>query len=277
MNNNLVSVVVSTKNSEKYLERCLGSVRKQTYKNWELIVVDNYSTDKTVEIAKKYTKTVFLYGPERSSQYNFAVKKAKGMYIYRIDSDFLLEPDVIRECVGKIISDDLDGIAVHNISDPKVSFWSKVRKLERDCYRDDNSIVAVRFMKKKVFESIGGFDERMYAGEDYDLHNRFVSKGYKWGRIRAKEIHLGEIKSLREVMFKSFFYGKNLIYYLDKYPNIGKKQMTPIRPAFIRHWKDMMKHPILFVGLLVMNVVKFGFGGLGYVFAKYKIIKQKKV
>ena len=77
----LLSVIVPTKNSERFLERCLKSIKSQTYKNLEIIVVDNNSNDKTKEIAEKYTKLVFNKGPERSAQRNFGVLKSKGEFV----------------------------------------------------------------------------------------------------------------------------------------------------------------------------------------------------
>ena len=74
----LVSVIVPTKNSEQFLEKCLDSIKKQTYKRVEIIVVDNNSTDNTKKIARKFTNKVFNKGPERSAQMNFGAKKAKG-------------------------------------------------------------------------------------------------------------------------------------------------------------------------------------------------------
>ena len=58
----LVSVVITTKNEEKNIENCLRSIRSQTFKNIELIVVDNFSEDKTAEIAKKYGAKVYFKG-----------------------------------------------------------------------------------------------------------------------------------------------------------------------------------------------------------------------
>ena len=61
-----VSVIVPTKNSESFLYSCLRSIANQSYAV-ETIVVDNYSTDRTVKIAKRFTKKVYSRGPERSS------------------------------------------------------------------------------------------------------------------------------------------------------------------------------------------------------------------
>lgn len=152
----LVSVIIPTKNSEKTIETCLKSVREQTYPIIEVIVVDNYSTDRTREIAGRYADLVLLRGPERSAQVNFGVKQARGKYVYRVDSDFVLEPNVIEEAVVKCEVEDFDAVCVHNTSDPNASFWARVRKLERDCYAGDWLNVAARFFRNNVFEKLGG-------------------------------------------------------------------------------------------------------------------------
>lgn len=268
----LVSVIVCTINCEEYLARCLKSIKNQTYKNIEIVLVDNFSKDNTLDIARKFTKNIFQGGPERSSQYNLAAKKAKGKYLYRIDCDFYVEPSVVREAVEECESKGIDAIAVHNTSDPSVSFWSRVRKLERDCYVDDDSIVAVRFFKSRAFRKVGGFDETMFAGEDYDLHNRLIRAGFKWGRIKAKEIHLGEVVSIVDFAKKSYLYGKNSVHYVRKHSRKAWQQMTPVRGAFLRHWHELLSHPILLIGLTFMTFVKYFFGGLGYLLSDEKNI-----
>ena len=66
-----VSVIVTTKNSAPYLNNCLQSIKSQTYKKIEIIVVDNFSRDETKLIAEEYTNKVFLKSTERSVQRNF--------------------------------------------------------------------------------------------------------------------------------------------------------------------------------------------------------------
>src|SRR5919202_5218895 len=87
----LVSIIIPTKNSSKTLKLTLQSVANQTYSNYEVIIVDNYSTDNTLELARQYTTKVYIEAPERSAQVNFGIRKAKGKYIYEIGSDFVLE------------------------------------------------------------------------------------------------------------------------------------------------------------------------------------------
>ena len=79
MNGNpVVSVIITTKNEESIIERLIESIRKQTYADKEIILVDNSSKDRTLELAKKMGGKGYTYGPERSSQRNFGAKQAKG-------------------------------------------------------------------------------------------------------------------------------------------------------------------------------------------------------
>lgn len=262
-----VSIIIPSFNSAKYIKKCLESIKKQTYKNIEIIVIDKGSTDQTRKIAKTFTKNVFTFGHERASQLNFGFKKAKGDYLYRVDSDFILEPKVVEECVKTSRLKGYDGIAIHNTSAEGLGFWSDVRKLERNTYRDDDLIVAVRFFTKKAYDKIGGFDESLYGPEDYDFHNRFVKNGYRWGRINATEKHLGEPRSLAEIWKKHFFYGRQMLKYFKKYPKIAAYQFNPIRKSYFRHIDQVVKNPKIFLGIIIMTIVKFTAGGLGFLYA----------
>jgi glycosyltransferase involved in cell wall biosynthesis len=273
----LVSIVIPTKNSANTLGITLESINNQTYRNYEIIVVDNYSTDDTIELARQYTKSAYVEAPERTAQVNFGIRKARGKYIYEVGSDFVLEPDLIEEAVLKCELEGYAALTIHNTSDETISFWAKVRKFERDMYLDDELNVAVRFMRKDIFDKVGYFDESMVAAEDYDLHNRIVAAGYKIGRINAKETHIGEPKTLREIINKHYYYGTTIPAFLAKNPRKGMRQLSPFRPAYLRHWKAFFKHPILALGFLVYQVARYSSAIMGYVAvnAKMRIASNK--
>jgi len=263
----LVSVVVPTFNSGRFLERCLRSIKEQSYPCVEVIVVDNYSKDGTREIAEKHADRVLLKGSERSVQVNFGVKHAWGEYVYRVDSDSLVESNVVEEAVRKCEVEGFDAVCVHNTSDPSVSFWARVRKLERDCYASGGLHVAARFFRKEVFEKVGGFNESLVAGEDYDLHNRLLKHGFKIGYIESKEIHVGEPRNLLEVARKHYYYGKTVKRFLDANPEKGIRQISPMRSAFITSRKSFAKHPLLTVGFVIYQFVKYSAAGFGFLFS----------
>ncbi len=266
--NTVVSVIVPTKNSEKTLQRCLKSIRQQSYPYIEVIVVDNFSTDATKTMAEEFADLILLKGPERSAQVNFGALYANGKYVYRVDSDFVVEPTVIEEAILECEKKGYDAICVHNTSDSTVSFWSKVRKLERDCYSGDDLNVAVRFIKKTVFLQVNGFDEKLFAAEDYDLHNKILNQGYKIGEIKAKELHLGEPKTLSEIVTKHYYYGKNIRNFLKSNRKRGKKQVSPIRPALFKNWRKFFDQPLLALGFFVYQSVRYFSAFLGYLASK---------
>ncbi len=269
-NKPLVSIIVPTFNSERFLDLCLQSIVRQTYQHIEVIVVDNYSNDKTREIATKFGATVYLKGSERAAQVNFGRKTARGEYLYRVDSDFILDPSIVEEAVAKCGEEGYDAIAVHNTSDPSISFWSKVRKLERDCYRDDGLNVGARFFKKGVFDAVGGFDETIIAAEDYDLHNRIVKKGYKVGRIKGQEIHIGEPKTLAEVVRKHYYYGKNIQNYIAKNSQFSKKQFSPVRLSYLKHASQFVENPKLAIGFAIYQFVRYFSTAVGLLTTRFK-------
>src|ERR1700694_2047383 len=108
----MVSAIVTTRNSAATLEACLSSIRKQTHPEVELIVVDNGSTDATVEIASRYADSVVQVGPERSAQRNHGARLATGAQLLFIDSDMELAPDVVADCLATLESTGMPAVII---------------------------------------------------------------------------------------------------------------------------------------------------------------------
>ncbi len=256
----LVSVVIPTFNSSKFFETCLRSVREQTYKNVEIIVVDNYSTDKTKEIAEKRGKVV-LHKGLRSDARNIGVASARGEFIFFIDSDMELTPNVITECVAKV-ENGFDAIIVPEVSVGE-SFWARCKALEKACYIGDDWIEAARFLKKNVFETIGGYDARLVFGEDWDLHQKIKGAGFRIGRMNALIRHHEGQLSLRDIILKKHYYGKTWAIYRMKHPKAAKQQLTLVRPAFVKNWRELAKDPGHTLGMIFMKTCEFVASWLG--------------
>jgi glycosyltransferase involved in cell wall biosynthesis len=107
-----VSAIVTTRNSAVTLESCLSSIKRQTYPNVELIVVDNFSEDSTEAIARRFADTFLLAGPERSSQRNNGAAAATGEYPLFVDSDMVLSTDVAASCVAAIEQEGLGALYI---------------------------------------------------------------------------------------------------------------------------------------------------------------------
>jgi glycosyltransferase involved in cell wall biosynthesis len=259
----LVSVIVPTRDAAATLGRCLQSLLAQDYPNIEIIVVDNHSQDKTQEIAKHFGVRLIVAGSERSEQTNIGAKNASGEYFYRTDADFVFDPWLISHCVNLALSGH-DAVIVHGTSDPTISLWAKVRKAERDSFEGDWAHTAASFFSREAFNSVGGFNELLTAFEDYDLTNRFLRAGYKVGRIKARAYHLGEPKTLAEIVRKYIYYGnkKNLLVFASENPGKGLWQISPIRLVYL---KNLRKFGLYFLPFLLYHYVKYVSAIIGFV------------
>ena len=109
-----VSIVVPIYNVERYLEKCLDSLVGQTYENIELILVNDGSTDRSLEIAKRYAdryEQIFLTSQANgglSKARNTGIALAQGEYLCFLDSDDWLEFDTVQKIVSLMEKDDLD-------------------------------------------------------------------------------------------------------------------------------------------------------------------------
>jgi len=261
----LVSVIVPTRNNANVIEQCLASIQSQSYSDVELIVVDNNSTDGTPQLAAQYTQQIFAAGPERSAQRNHGVARAHGAFVLLADSDMVLSPCVLEECVARASSDrELKAVVVPEVS-VGIGFWARCKALERSCYTGDDTIEAARFFERETFLRHGGYDEAIHGGgEDWDLPQRIRSSGGRIGRVQAHITHLEGRLSLADTMKKKHYYGKTIHRYFAKHPERARQQLRFFRPAFFRHRHRLIADPAHAAGLLFMKACEFAAGGAGY-------------
>jgi glycosyltransferase involved in cell wall biosynthesis len=255
-----VSVIVPTFNSERTLEDCLESIMNQTYGNIETLIVDKYSSDETLKIAHKYGAKSLFKGPERSSQKNWGAVNAKGVFLYFVDSDFVLEPDAVEKCVS--LCERYDGVTTVNYSVGK-SLWGRSIALKEQFLAHDPTIQNVRFVRKDVFSRIGGFDEELVVGEDLDLYRRLLDSGFRIGASDAVEWHVGEPETLKDIIRRSLYYGKVVKTYLNKRKGYAVRQLSPFKPNLVRLLVKSGS-PYLF-SLIIVDVARWMSSLLGFV------------
>ena len=268
----LVSIIITTKNSAATTKSLLISIKDQTYKKYEIIVVDNQSTDGTKEIALFFTRKVYDKGPERSAQRNFGVSKSSGKCLLFLDSDMVLTGNVLKECIEKfkVSQEKLGGVVI-----PEKSFgsgiWAKAKALERKINSGETYFESARFIPKNIFYKFKGFDEGMTGPEDWDLPQR-IAKKYTMDRIKSLILHNeGDLK-LSTLYKKKFYYGLSVHKYLRRQnlPIIGPTTVYFLRPAFYKNWNLLFRKPYLsFVMIIMLSVELFG-GGLGYIIGRLR-------
>lgn len=260
----LVSVIVTTKNEERNIKRFLESVKNQTYKNLEVIVVDNNSQDKTKEIAWKYTNHVFNYGPERSSQRNFGVSKSRGKYLLILDADMELGSSVVEDCLRTAKQGNYKLLVIPEKTVGR-GFIAKIRNFEREMYMGDLSVEVARFFDKKVFEEYGGYDLNLTGPEDYDLPYR-ISKKYKIGRASEYILHHEADLTLPKLLAKKYYYAFRGAKYARKHPELVKTQGNLLfRKAYFRNWKQFLRHPFLGISFLAIRILETIWAVAGFI------------
>jgi len=273
-----ISVIIATYDSGRTIEKCLLSIKKQTYPNIETIVVDSlfYNKERQEKCKKIITKYAeyFQDGPERSIQRNRGIKEAEGELILVIDQDMYLTKNVIKDCYDKLTGSNYIALTIPEIS-IGIGFWTKCIALERyvSIVLEEGMNECCRFFRKKDVLEIGGYDPKIVGVEDSDLHYRMVSKG-KMGKIKSIIYHdEGKIKFWYRVK-KKYYYSIAFREYLKRYPNIAVKQFSPFKKAYLKHWKLFVKNPAITGGIILLRSAEVITGLLGIVFRRKTYAKK---
>lgn len=187
--NALVSVLLSTYNSEESIGESIDSLLSQTYKNLEILISDDGSTDSTKEICKKFQlkdERILLFSNKKNigltKSLNNLAQKASGSLIARHDADDISLPDRIEEQIQFMNKKRLDAVTTrslvkqNNKKRPGISFYIPDKLLIN---RKNPFIHGTLIIKKNVFQEIGYYDERFYFAQDYKLFYDLLNNGYK--------------------------------------------------------------------------------------------------
>jgi glycosyltransferase involved in cell wall biosynthesis len=248
----LVSVVVPTHNSGRTIQRCLASVRAQTWPAVELVVVDNWSTDATWEVARAAADVAVQAGPERGAQRNLGIARAAGEWVLWVDSDMTLAPDAVERSLAA--AEAAGAVAVFL---PEVSvgsgFWARCRALERRCYDGEPSIESPRLVRADHLRGAGGFADDVTGLEDAALRNRLLAGAVRLARADTVVVHDEGRLGLAAVIRKRFYYGRSLPAYRRAYPGATSAQVRGTLLAYWRRRRLFAADPVHAAGLAVLR------------------------
>jgi glycosyltransferase involved in cell wall biosynthesis len=210
----MISIIIPAHNEEEYIEKTLKSIIMQDYSYKEIIVVCNGCSDKTSEIAKKYTNKVFeLKEPNIAKARNFGATKAKGKKLLFLDADtyflnkgtlkkIMQHNAVIGTCKGQPDKRDLKF---------KLFFALKNNLLWKGW------VNGLTFCNKEVFEKVNGYDSKKQPYENRDL----IKKFRKFGKFKV--INDNIITSMRR--YERWGFRKTIVFWLK---NLIKKEKYEI-------------------------------------------------
>ena len=257
----MVSVVVPVKDTGRTLEACLRSIRNQTYPAVELIVIDNFSTDGSWEIAQEWAHHAEQAGPERSAQRNLGVERAAGPWILWIDADMEL-PDTIIETAMAAVEEGVDGVFIPEVTVGD-GYWTACRALERSCCIEEVLMQSPRLVRRDYLRRTGGFLESLSGTEDAELRSRMIEDGCSLAWIPDLIVHDEGRMSLGFVLSKRYYYGRGLKKYKEQHPGALSAQAGSAVGAYRRHWRRLAAKPTVAVGAVAMRAGEFAAYGIG--------------
>jgi glycosyltransferase involved in cell wall biosynthesis len=205
-----VSVIIPAFNAAGFIEQCLASVVRQTFTEFEVIVVNDGSTDETPRLLEKLSKQDrrirWIDSPNRGVSHarNLAMRDARGNVFALIDADDQWEPTFLQELLDEmrrhpetsIVSGNAlneGGAALHGR--PVTPWPSPVQNVTfLDLIEHEDSVFIMSVLKRQVYETLGGFNEALHHSEDYEFWLRALGAGFRLirypkplGRYRRSE------------------------------------------------------------------------------------------
>jgi glycosyltransferase involved in cell wall biosynthesis len=178
MTSPLISIITIVFNGEKHLDQTIRSVLDQSYRDIQYIIIDGGSTDQSVNIIKKYEKDIYYWISEKdkgiSEAFNKGISRATGEIIGIINADDWYEPDTLEQ-VGRQMGDA-------DICFGDMQLWKNERKefIQKGNLKMISKEMTCNhptvFVKRKVYETYGGFDLQYRCAMDYDLMVRLKVK-----------------------------------------------------------------------------------------------------
>lgn len=222
-----VSVIIPVYNGDRYIVQAVKSVLSQTYKNWEIIIVDDGSTDNTRQLLEPYLNTIqYVYQENQGAAgaRNRACQLAKGEFLAFLDSDDLFLPDKLAKQIAYFDANPaLDMVQTgwfimdetgENISEVKP--WQQAPKLDLTSFILYKCVrPSAMMLRREWWESLGGFDGQLPPTEDLDFALRLCLKGCQ--AVWLEEILTGYRQHSSNLMSKGFIVMKNTEILMEKF------------------------------------------------------------
>ena len=263
-----VAIIIPVRNRAAEMRRLLESIAKQDYPldKITVVVMDAVSTDGTQEVCRKFPFVKLIELPvERHVSRNRGAEATDTKYLVHIDSDMEMVPATISTLVRIAEEEKFDFLSIPERSTGD-TLWARARALEKIVIDDDPDRCGARFMTRKAFDTVGGYDEQILFSEDYNIHTRFVQAGFRHRVAKETFLWHHEGCTVLQAARKQFYYSQSAHLYFRKFKGVTVRQYNPFRAAYLKHGKLILQHPVLFTSLMLGKALTYitGFSGMCY-------------
>ena len=252
-----VSVIIPTYESGEALERCLRSLKEQSYPINEITVVDGFSKDNTREKAFRFGAKVILALGTQAAARNVGLSHSRGDYVLFLDSDQRLEAGVVKDCILTCLKQEVEAVKIPETF-VGLNFWGKCSALWKnrmvEAWGPKGGIP--RFYRRSALLESSTFNDRLRFWEDLELYQRLKLGGLREVWCRRRIIHY-ENDSLQDVIQKYVSYGRSMIAFRGnsiKAPYASTARLTLSTMAHIL--RDPGRSLNVFLGCLFLVTVK---------------------
>lgn len=243
-----ISIIISVFNGENTLDECFESVKNQTFQDFEIICINDASTDNTLEKLKKWQEIIglerfiIINNPQNlglTKSLNLALAKAQGKYIARIDADDIWRKDKLEKQYDFLENNFEYGIVGSN----HINIFEKKRKtvelpekhelIKKKLFERNPFAHSCILARTDLIKSLGGYDENIKFGQDYDLWLRCFpqTKFYNIQKyLCSRTIDSNSLEKQNQQMTQSI---RTRLKYIKKYRYSWNNYLYLIEPLIV--------------------------------------------